>query len=224
MSSSDSPLLQVENITKSFGEVSVLRQVSLTIERGDALALVGPSGSGKSTLLHLMGALDVADSGQIVYQSQSLGGMSEDERAQFRNREMGFIFQAHRLLPHCNLLENVLLPVFPQGKVTAEIEERAKSLIDQVGLSHRLDHRPGQLSGGECQRTACVRALINQPGLLLADEPTGALDKQTADELVDLLLSLNRNHGTALVVVTHDPDVAKKMDRIIEMDSLNAPA
>jgi len=210
-------IMSLSNVSKSYGELTVLDGVTLEIGAGEAVAVVGPSGSGKSTLLHLMGALDVPSSGEIVYNGDAFGGMNEKQRAAFRAKQLGFVFQAHRLLPQCSAVENTLLPILATGKASADDEQRAKALLQRVGLGDRLHHRPGELSGGECQRVALVRALINRPGLLLADEPTGALDEANADGLVELLLQLNKEEGTALVVVTHDPDVAAQMGRTLRL-------
>lgn len=210
-------IMSLSNVSKSYGELTVLDGVSLEIGVGEAVAVVGPSGSGKSTLLHLMGALDVPSSGEIAYKGDAFGGMNEKQRAAFRAEQLGFVFQAHRLLPQCSAVENTLLPKLATGKASADDEQRAKALLQRVGLGDRLHHRPGELSGGECQRVALVRALINRPGLLLADEPTGALDEANADGLVELLLQLNKEEGTALVVVTHDPDVAAQMGRTLRL-------
>jgi len=212
-------ILTLSNVTKSYGDLTVLDGVSLDIGTGEAVAVVGPSGCGKSTLLHLMGAIDLPTSGDIHYKGESFGGMNEPQRAAFRAKELGFVFQAHRLLPQCSALENALLPLLAPagGKAKSADIERASDLLQRVGLGERMDHRPGELSGGECQRVALVRALVNQPGLVLADEPTGALDEANANSLVDLLLTLNREEGTALVVVTHDPEVAARMGRTLRL-------
>jgi ABC-type lipoprotein export system ATPase subunit len=194
----------------------VLDDLSLKIESGDSIAIVGPSGSGKSTLLNLISSLDQANSGSIVHGGKEIDKSSEEELARFRNRNLGFIFQSHHLLPQLSLIENVLVPLIPEKdkKLKSEAEKRAQELIDFVGLSDQISQLPGQMSGGECQRTAVVRALIHQPGLLLADEPTGSLDKQSADQLGDLLVSINEKQKVTLVVVTHSLDLAKKMKKI----------
>lgn len=209
--------MTLEQVSKSYGELTVLDGISLQIGEGESVAVVGPSGSGKSTLLHLMGAIDLPTTGEIHYQGEAFGGMNETQRAAFRAKELGFVFQAHRLLPQCSALENALLPRLASGKTNANDAERAKHLLERVGLGERLTHRPGELSGGECQRVALVRALMNQPGLILADEPTGALDEANAADLVDLLLQMNQEENAALVVVTHDPDVAARMGRTLRL-------
>lgn len=214
-------LLKLENISKSYSKDRViLDQLSLEINAGERVAIVGPSGSGKTTLLNLIGTLDRPDSGKMVFDGQDLSAMNDTQLAQFRNRKIGFVFQMHHLLPQLSLWENVLLPTLTdpalQGK---ETEERAKRLIERVGLSGVVSQKPSELSGGECQRTAVVRALINRPALLLADEPTGALDPKSSGNLTDLLIELNKEEGVALVVVTHSLGVAKKMDRIYRLDN-----
>jgi ABC-type lipoprotein export system ATPase subunit len=214
-------LLKLENISKSYAKDRViLDQLNLEINDGERVAIVGPSGSGKTTLLNLIGTLDRPDAGKMVFDGQDLSAMNDQQLAQFRNRKIGFVFQMHHLLPQLSLMENVLLPTLTdpglQGK---ETEERAKRLIERVGLSGMVGQKPSELSGGECQRTAVVRALINRPALLLADEPTGALDQKSSGNLTDLLIELNKEEGVALVVVTHSLDVAKKMDRIYRLEN-----
>lgn len=214
-------LLKLEKISKSYARDRViLDQLGLEISAGERLAIVGPSGSGKTTLLNLIGTLDRPDSGKMVFDGQDLSAMNDSQLAQFRNRKIGFVFQMHHLLPQLSLMENVLLPTLTdpalQGK---ETEERAKRLIERVGLSGVVSQKPSELSGGECQRTAVVRALINRPALLLADEPTGALDQKSSGNLTDLLIELNKEEGVALVVVTHSLEVAKKMDRIYRLEN-----
>lgn len=195
-------------------------QLSLEINVGERVAIVGPSGSGKTTLLNLIGTLDRPDSGKMIFDGQDLSIMNDNQLAQFRNRKIGFVFQMHHLLPQLSLWENVLLPALTdpalQGK---ETEDRAKRLIERVGLGDMVSQKPTELSGGECQRTAVVRALINSPALLLADEPTGALDQKSSGNLTDLLIELNKEEGVALVVVTHSLEVAKKMDRIFKLEN-----
>ena len=213
-------LLKLEKIAKSYSnDRTILDQVDLQINAGERIAIVGPSGSGKTTLLNLIGTLDRPDSGTMTFENQNLSTLNDQQLAQFRNRKVGFVFQMHHLLPQLSLWENVLLPTLTdralQGK---ETEDRAKRLIDRVGLGGVVNQKPSELSGGECQRTAVVRALINRPALLLADEPTGALDQQSSGNLTDLLVELNREEGVALVVVTHSLEVAKKMDRIYTLN------
>ena len=192
--------------------VPVLKGITLTVNRGESIAIVGPSGSGKSTLLNILGSLDSPTNGSIQLDGQELAHLTEQDLASVRNKKIGFIFQSHHLLPQCSVLENVLVPTLAEnGKAPAGAVERAKQLLDRVGLGHRLTHRPAQLSGGECQRVAVVRALINQPSLILADEPTGALDHSNAESLADLLVELNRDEKVTLIVVTHSTDLAARM-------------
>ena len=198
----------------------VLSNVSLKVSPGESLAIVGPSGSGKSTLLHLIGGLDRADSGSIKVADRNLAGLNDDELAGVRNRQIGFVFQFHYLLPQCSVLENVLVPALATKLPAADrsqILERARRLLARVGLGDRLANRPDQLSGGERQRVAVVRALINQPPLVLADEPTGALDSQSARELADLLVEINRTDKVTLIVVTHSAELAGRMSRVLEL-------
>ena len=192
--------------------VPVIKGITLTVNRGESIAIVGPSGSGKSTLLNILGSLDSPTNGSIQLDGQELAHLTEQDLASVRNKKIGFIFQSHHLLPQCSVLENVLVPTLAEnGKAPAGAVERAKQLLDRVGLGHRLTHRPAQLSGGECQRVAVVRALINQPSLILADEPTGALDHSNAESLADLLVELNRDEKVTLIVVTHSTDLAARM-------------
>ncbi len=213
-------LLELKNVKRGFagpmGAVDVLRGISVSVEAGSALAILGPSGCGKSTLLYLMGALDVPTSGQVLLDGRDLTDLTDDERAKVRNTRIGIVFQAHHLLAQLTVRENVLVPALVTG-VTDEVEERARRLLDRVGLADRMGHTPSTLSGGERQRVAVVRALVNSPGLLLADEPTGSLDRATGDALGDLLLELNREEGTALVVVTHSETLAARMDRVLTL-------
>jgi len=217
------PLLKLENVSKSYlaaegrAPVPVLRDVSLTIEAGESLSIIGPSGSGKSTLLNIIGTLDHADSGRVWLGDKELRAQDEQSLASIRNREIGFIFQAHHLLPHCTVWENVLVPTLAGKDAPSGAERRAERLLERVGLGGRTSHRPGQLSGGERQRVAVVRALINQPKLLLADEPTGALDHVSAEELAKLLGELNREEHVTLIVVTHALDLARQMGRVFEI-------
>jgi len=219
------PLLSLQQVTREFGSagdagaVAVLRGVTLEVEAGESLAIIGPSGSGKSTLLNVIGTLDRPDRGTVTLDGQDLTRLDELQLAQVRNRQIGFIFQSHHLLPHCTVLENVLVPTLAtrDGTVRNGAEDRARRWLEKIGLGERLRHRPGQLSGGERQRVAVVRALINQPKLLLADEPTGALDRASALNLGDLLVRLNREEGVTLIVVTHALELAKRMGRVLEL-------
>lgn len=217
-------LLELRNVTKTYrapdggDAVDVLRGANLQVAAGESLAITGPSGSGKSTALNLIGALDRADSGEVVVDGRDLEKLGDEELASYRNTTVGFIFQLHHLLPQCTILENVLIPTLAaRQRDPAALDLRAKSLLDAVGLAHRLHHRPGELSGGERQRVAVARALINQPKLLLADEPTGALDRTNATRLTSLLLELNRSQGVTLVMVTHALDLAQRMGRVFEL-------
>ena len=197
----------------------VLDGLSMNIAEGDRVSVVGPSGCGKSTLLNILGTLDSPSEGEVIFDGQSLQGMSEKQLAGLRSARAGFIFQLHHLLPQCTALENVLVPTLALAERPDEKEtlERAKSLLDRVGLADKADSRPSQLSGGERQRVAVIRALINQPKLLLADEPTGALDEDNAGRLVDLLVELNEAEQLAVVMVSHDLKLAERMGRVVEL-------
>lgn len=217
-------LLDLRNVTKSYrapdggDAVDVLRGANFQVAAGESVAIVGPSGSGKSTALNLIGALDRADSGEVIVDGRDVEKLGEQELAAYRNATVGFIFQLHHLLPQCTILENVLVPTLAMPKRdAAALNARAESLLDSVGLKHRLDHRPGELSGGERQRVAVARALINQPKLLLADEPTGALDRTNAARLTAVLVELNKVHGVTLIMVTHALDLAQQMGRVVEL-------
>jgi len=214
--------LSVENIAKQFPTraepLVVLRDVSLELEQDENVAIVGPSGSGKSTLLSIIGTLDKPTAGRVVLDGQDPAELKESRLADFRNRRIGFVFQDHHLLPQCTVLENVLLPSVAGGPTRPETIDRARVLLDRVGLSERLDHRPAELSGGERQRTALARALINRPALLLADEPTGNLDRSTATRVGELLLELQRQEQMMLIVVTHSERLAELMSRQFELD------
>jgi len=219
----DAPLLQLTDISREFrstenGEALVVLQgVSVDISGGESVAITGPSGSGKSTLLNIIGTLDEPTSGKVVFDGQNLDSLNEDEQAVLRNREIGFIFQSHHLLPQCTVMENVLVPALASGEPTADAEEHARKMLDRVGLGERLTHRPGQLSGGECQRVAVVRSLINRPKLLLADEPTGALDRASAENLGQLLVDLNVEEKVTLIAVTHSLELAGQLGRTLEL-------
>jgi lipoprotein-releasing system ATP-binding protein len=215
------PELCVQQLTREFesaaGRLSILKGVDLTLRRGESLAITGPSGSGKSTLLYLIGLLDRPTAGSIRIGGEHPLQLDAAGQARFRNAKIGFVFQDHHLLPQCNVLENVLLPTIAGPGATAAAEQRAKMLLDRVGLSQRLDHRPGQLSGGERQRVAVCRALINQPLLLLADEPTGNLDRQTSTEIGTLLLEVTAEQRAILICVTHSLDLAGRFGRHLEL-------
>jgi ABC-type lipoprotein export system ATPase subunit len=217
-------LVELRGVSKSFRtgdhKVRVLDEVHLSVAAQESVAIVGPSGSGKSTLLNLLGTLDQPDQGTIVIDGKNLSMMAGDELARFRNRNIGFVFQSHHLLPHLTVLENVLVPVLAQAsEVSEEVLLRATQLLQRVGLADREKHLPGRLSGGERQRVAVVRALINQPRLILADEPTGALDGVSAAEVGRLLIELNREHGITLIVATHSEELAARMDRVLSMEN-----
>jgi lipoprotein-releasing system ATP-binding protein len=213
--------LQLRDVGKTYRSVQdappviVLDGINLTIERGESAAIVGPSGSGKSTLLNIIGTLDQPTRGQVLLEGEDIGQLDQNRLAAVRNLQIGFVFQAHYLLPQCTVLENVLTPtvVCADAPLRQSAPERARRLLERVGLGRRLDHRPGQLSGGERGRVAVVRALINQPRLLLADEPTGSLDRAAGEELARLLVELNREEQVTLIVVTHAADLAERMGR-----------
>lgn len=217
-------MLKADSITKSYptprGDLPILTGASLSLERGDAVAIMGPSGSGKSTLLYILGALEQPTSGTVTLDGVDPFALGEREQAAFRNKHIGFVFQDHSLLPQCSVLENVLTPTLaaPPGEGSARDDEsRARSLLEQVGLAGRLDHRPGELSGGEKQRAAVARALIRNPTLLLCDEPTGNLDRVSADAVASLLLDLHASSKTILVVVTHSAALAERFPVRYEM-------
>ncbi len=217
-------LLDIRRLTKTYrapdggDEVAVLRDADLQVGERETVAIIGPSGSGKSTLLNIVGALDRADSGEVLVEGRNIEQLGEAGVAAYRNTTVGFIFQLHHLLPQCTVLENVLVPTLAQrSRDTAALRTRAETLLESVGLAHRLTHRPGELSGGERQRVAVARALINQPKLLLADEPTGALDRVSAERLIDLLAELNRTQGVTLIMVTHAAEHARRMQKVLEL-------
>jgi lipoprotein-releasing system ATP-binding protein len=213
--------LVLKQISKSYPSGTTFRRVldnlSLEVKKGETIAIVGPSGSGKTTLLNIIGTLDKADSGEMFFEGTDLMKMESNEFPAFRNRKIGMVFQLHHLLPQCTLWENVLIPTLPLKPKIDEVEKRAEVLLKQTGIWEQRFQKPAELSGGECQRAAVVRALINQPSLILADEPTGALDHENALVLTDLLLDLNREQGTALIVVTHSLELASKMDKIYKL-------
>jgi lipoprotein-releasing system ATP-binding protein len=210
-------LVRVKGLSKSFqtgdGNIEVLSDLNFTLAVGERLAIVGASGVGKSTLLHILGTLDRPTSGQVLFEGEDLFARDPVGLARFRNDKLGFIFQFHHLLPEFDALENVMMPGLIGGRSFEEMRERAAHLLTEVGLEHRVTHPVGKLSGGERQRVAVARALVLEPALLLADEPTGNLDPKTADQVLDLLLEMNRLHGTALVVVTHSPEIATRLGR-----------
>ena len=209
-------LVELAGVTKSFGSTSVLKGIDLQVSPGESLAVTGPSGCGKSTLLNIIGTLDLPTSGRVVVDGKDAATLTERERAAVRSGVVGFVFQLHHLLPQCTVLENVLVPALI-AKGAGEAEDRARRFLDRVGLSECLSKRPVQLSGGERQRVAVVRALINKPKLVLADEPTGSLDREGAESLVELLRDLNREEGTALILVSHAPSLAERMGRVLRL-------
>lgn len=217
------PLVSIRGLTKTYsmdGEpIEVLRGVDLDIFAGDRLSIIGPSGSGKSTFLHVLGTLDVPTSGTIQFAGEDVFSQSSAALAAFRNRSIGFVFQFHHLLPEFTALENVAMPIQIQRRSVAESKERAAAVLEQVGLGHRIEHRPGELSGGEQQRVAIARALVLEPKLLLADEPTGNLDELTASGIHDLLDEMNSRTGLTVVLVTHSSGLAARMPRRLEMKS-----
>jgi len=216
-----SPLLEARDVRRSFvtgdGTIEVLRGVDLVIRERERIAIVGNSGVGKSTLLHVLGTLDRPTAGRIWFDGEDLFARDPAGLARFRNQSLGFIFQFHHLLPEFNACENVMMPGLVGGLRASEMRERALRLLSEVGLEHRVNHPVGKLSGGERQRVAVARALVLEPRLVLADEPTGNLDPKTADQVLELLLEMNRVHGTALVVVTHSPDLALRLGRRVEL-------
>ncbi|MFB9216931.1 lipoprotein-releasing ABC transporter ATP-binding protein LolD [Vibrio sinaloensis] len=216
-----SNLLQCQNICKTYHEgtldTQVLKGVSFELKKGELASIIGSSGSGKSTLLHILGALDDASEGQVSFLGQDLAQLSSNKQAKLRNQHLGFVYQFHHLLADFSALENVAMPLLIGGVATSEAKAKAQALLDKVGLSHRVDHRPAELSGGERQRVAIARALVNNPDLVLADEPTGNLDHKTALSIYDLMRELNQESGTAFLVVTHDGELASKMDRQLHM-------
>ncbi|MHC4336512.1 MAG: ABC transporter ATP-binding protein [Planctomycetota bacterium] len=220
-------MLELVSVAKSYewpgdtGSMCVLKDITLTIEKSESVAIVGPSGSGKSTLLNIVGALDQPTSGRVLFDGKDLAELNEAELAKIRNKEIGFVFQLHHLLPQCTVLENVLVPTLADKNLasTRDVQERATALLKRVGLEDWSLHRPGELSVGQRQRVAVVRALINEPKLLLADEPTGSLDKDASENIAELLAELNRSEGVTLIVVTHSSELAKYMGRVFELSN-----
>lgn len=210
-------MIDVKNITKSFGQLQVLKGIDLHIDKGEIVSIVGPSGAGKTTLLQIIGTLDRPDGGQVVVDGVDVSRMSSGKLADFRNSHLGFVFQFHQLLPEFTALENVMIPAFIAGKSGSEAKHRAKELLDFMNLSDRLQHKPNELSGGEKQRVAVARALMNQPSVILADEPSGSLDSKNKEELHNLFFKLREEFGQTFVIVTHDEQLAQTTDRTIKM-------
>ena len=223
MDTAATPLVQVRGLTKSYAapggrSLTVLRDLELSAMPGEMIAIVGASGVGKSTLLHVLGGLDAFDTGEIAIGGQQLHTMSDAGRVEFRNQRIGFVFQFHHLLPEFTALENVCLPAYIQNRPAALTREEAAALLKDVGLEHRMQHKPGELSGGEQQRVAVARALMQRPDVVLADEPTGNLDTHTGDALFGLMRTLNRDRGITFVIVTHNEKLSAQADRIIHME------
>ena len=214
-------VIEARGLGKTYAEGSLRTPVfdglDLAVERGETVAILGASGAGKSTLLHLLGGLDTPSAGEVYVDGQKMSALSDAERGRLRNRALGFIYQFHHLLPEFTALENVMLPVLLNGTAVAEAARKARALLESVGLGHRLEHKPGELSGGERQRAAVARALVNRPGCVLGDEPTGNLDEKTAATVFGQMLELNRAQRTSLVLVTHDRGLARRLDRVLEL-------
>ena len=210
-------MIEIQGITKSFGELQVLKGIDLIINKGEVVSIVGPSGAGKTTLLQIMGTLDKADAGQVFINGVEVNRLKEKELSAFRNRQIGFVFQFHQLLPEFTALENVMIPALIGGVSSGEAMKRAKETLDMMGLTERVSHKPAELSGGEKQRVAVARALINHPAVIFADEPSGSLDTKNKEELHQLFFDLRERLGQTFVIVTHDEGLAQLTDRTIHM-------
>ena len=214
-------LLETKSLSKHFSEgelrVDVLKGVNFSINKNESVAIIGASGSGKSTLLHLLGGLDVPDTGEIVINGEDISKLNDEQRGEMRNKHLGFIYQFHHLLPEFSALENVAMPLLIRRANEKEAFDKAKDLLDKVGLAKRVQHRPGEMSGGERQRAAIARALVTEPACILADEPTGNLDEKTADQVFELILELNQSLGTSLIMVTHNLELSKRVNRVVEL-------
>ncbi|WP_156087799.1 MULTISPECIES: lipoprotein-releasing ABC transporter ATP-binding protein LolD [unclassified Lysobacter] len=217
----DDAVIRCTGLAMTYAEGKLVTPVfdglDLAVERGETVAILGASGAGKSTLLHLLGGLDTPTAGEVFVAGQRMNALSDAARGALRNRALGFVYQFHHLLPEFTALENVMLPVLLAGAAVPDASQRAKALLESVGLGHRLVHKPGELSGGERQRAAVARALVNKPACVLGDEPTGNLDEKTAATVFELMLALNREQGTSLVLVTHDRRLARRLDRVMEL-------
>lgn len=210
-------MITANDIRKSYGDLEVLKGVNMHIRKGEIVSVIGKSGAGKSTLLHILGTLDRADGGTLVINDTEVSQLKNNNLADFRNRNIGFVFQFHHLLPEFNALENICIPAYISGKSVAEAEKRAKELLDYLGLTDRMTHKPGQLSGGEQQRVAIARALINGPGVVFADEPTGNLDSNSSQEIHRLIFRLRQDFAQTFIIVTHNNELAAGCDRTLEM-------
>ena len=217
----DVPALECQGLRKQFAEgpvvLEVLKGINLVVLPGECVAIVGPSGAGKTTLLQLLGGLDTPTSGSVRVRGQDLASTDNAERGRIRNRHLGFVYQFHHLLPEFTALENVAMPLLVRREPLDAVRARAREVLERVGLGERLNHKPGELSGGERQRVAVARALVTEPAVVLADEPTGNLDRKTGDTVLELMLTLNRDAGASLVIVTHDPRIARRMNRVLRL-------
>lgn len=211
-------MIEAKNIHKSFGSLHVLKGVNLKIDQGEIVSIIGKSGAGKSTLLHILGTLDQADEGELIINHEPIAQLNQKKLALFRNKNIGFVFQFHHLLPEFTALENVCIPAYIQKKSEQEAKKRAKELLDYLGLSERLEHKPTQLSGGEQQRVAVARSLMNQPSVVFADEPSGNLDSTSSKELHQLIFNLRKDFNQTFIIVTHNTELAKMSDRCLEME------